>query len=194
MIDPTNPDSADNMGNPTDPASQTDASSDPSTVPFSTDSAMAEIETLKSRAADLEDRNLRLQAELENTRRRAQREVAEALKYASLSLARDILPVLDNVNRGIQAAGNQQADASSFIEGMKLVAQQMERTLTQHGVTKINSQGAVFDPHLHQAMMQQPSDAPAMTIIQEFAPGYQLHDRVVRPSQVVVSSGPPQGS
>ncbi len=194
MIDPTNTDPAENMGNPTDPASHTDESSDPSTVPFSTDNAMAEIETLKSRAADLEDRNLRLQAELENTRRRAQREVAEALRYASLPLARDILPVLDNVHRGIQAAGNQQADPNSFIEGMKLVAQQMERTLSQHGVNKITSQGAVFDPHLHQAMMQQPSEAPAMTIIQEFAPGYQLHDRVVRPSQVVVSSGPPQSS
>jgi molecular chaperone GrpE len=75
---------------------------------------------------------------------------------------------------------------------MKLVAQQMERALTQHGVTRIVTDKAPFDPNLHQAMMQQPhAEVPAMTIIQEFAPGYQLHDRVVRPSQVMVSSGPP---
>jgi molecular chaperone GrpE len=153
----------------------------------------AELAAFKARVADLEDRNLRLQAELENTRRRGQREVADSLKYAALPLARDILPVLDNVNRGLQAAATKGAgDAGGFIEGMKLVAQQMERVLSQHGVTKISSEGAVFDPNFHQAMMQQPHpEIPAMTIIQEFAPGYQLHDRVVRPSQVVVSAGPP---
>jgi molecular chaperone GrpE len=178
----------------TDPTNtnEENGATDPSTVPFSADPA-AEVAALKARAAELEDKNLRLQAEIENVRRRAQREMSDSLKYAALPLARDILPVLDNVNRGLQAAANQSGDAGTFIEGMKLVAQQMERVLTQHGVTKITAEGAPFDPNLHQAMLQQPHpEVPAMTVLQEYAPGYQLHDRVVRPSQVIVSAGPPQ--
>jgi molecular chaperone GrpE len=177
----------------TDPTNNENGASDPSTVPFSSADPAAEVAALKARVAELDDKNVRLLAEIENVRKRAQREMSESLKYAALPLARDILPVLDNVNRGLQAAANQSGDAGSFIEGMKLVAQQMERVLTQHGVTKITAEGAPFDPNLHQAMLQQPhAEIPAMTVIQEYAAGYQLHDRVVRPSQVIVSAGPPQ--
>jgi molecular chaperone GrpE len=140
----------------------------------------AELETAK-------DRELRCRAELDNYRKRAAREREEMLRYANMSLLRDLLPVLDNVDRAIQAA-QQNADAGALLDGFKMVQQQMQEVLTRHHCRQIEALHAPFDPNVHHAVMQQPSDEhPANTVLMVTQDGYQLHDRVVRPSQVIVS-------
>jgi len=134
------------------------------------------------------DHALRCQAELDNYRKRAARELEEHRRYADIGLIRDLLPVLDNIQRAIEAA-EKSTDGSGLLDGVKLVAQQLEGVLDCHHCIKIEALGAPFDPHLHHAILQQPSDEhPANTIIMVTQDGYQLHDRVVRPSQVIVST------
>ncbi len=147
-----------------------------------------EIERLRADLAAAKDRELRSRAELENYRKRAAREMQEQLRYAQLPLMRDILPALDNVKRAIEAA-EKTHDAASLLEGIKLVAQQLQDALRRHHCTPIEALHVPFDPNLHEAILQQPSDQfPANTVVQETQAGYRLHDRVVRPSQVVVST------
>ncbi|HEX6961444.1 MAG TPA: nucleotide exchange factor GrpE [Lacipirellula sp.] len=135
------------------------------------------------------DRNLRLRAELENVRTRSARENAENLKYASLSLVRDLLPVLDNIDRALEAAAKAN-EVGPLTEGVRLVRQQLLTVLGQYHVQEIPAQGEAFDPQFHAAILQQPSaDVPASHVMMVAQTGYKLHDRVVRPSQVIVSSG-----
>ncbi|HUG92194.1 MAG TPA: nucleotide exchange factor GrpE [Planctomycetaceae bacterium] len=130
---------------------------------------------------------LRAQAELENYRKRVQREMDEARRYQVLPLARDVLPVLDNLRRAI-AAAEEGGDPSGLVEGVRLVLQQFEDILARHHVTPIEAVGQPFDPNLHEALQQVPAPGvPPMTVVEEFQRGYRLHDRVLRPSQVVVS-------
>ena len=104
-----------------------------------------------------------------------------------MSLLRDLLPVLDNIERAIQAA-QQNTDPAALLDGFKMVQQQVEDVLKRHHCQRIEALGAPFDPHVHHAVMQQPSDEhPANTVVMVTQNGYQLHDRVVRPSQVIVS-------
>ena len=146
------------------------------------------IEQLRSEIEMFKDRELRALAELENYRKRAARELADCLRYANLPLMRDLLPVSDNVERAIQAA-EQNADGAGLLEGVKIVRQQLEDVLKRHHCQRIEALHAPFDPHVHQAIMQQPSDEyPANTVVIVAQSGYRLHDRVVRPSQVIVSS------
>jgi molecular chaperone GrpE len=133
------------------------------------------------------DRELRLHAELENYRKRAARELEERLRYANLGLLRDLLPVLDNVDRAIEAA-EKNADAAALREGFKMVHKQLGDALARHHCRPIDALNEPFDPHKHHALMQQPSaDHPPHTVLAVTQAGYQLHDRVVRPSQVIVS-------
>ncbi|MGD0654782.1 MAG: nucleotide exchange factor GrpE [Thermoguttaceae bacterium] len=149
------------------------------------------LETINSLRAELDqakERVLRCQAELDNYRKRAAREMDEHHRYANIGLIRELLPVLDNVQRAIEAA-EKSADGSGLLDGVKLVAQQLQGVLGRHHCVKIEALGAPFDPHLHHAILQQPSDEyPANTVIMVTQEGYQLHDRVVRPSQVIVSA------
>jgi len=146
------------------------------------------IEQLRSEIEAFKDRELRALAELENYRKRAARELDDRLRYANLPLMRDLLPVLDNVERAIQAA-DQNADGAGLLEGVKIVRQQLADVLKRHHCEPIEALHAPFDPHLHQAIMQQPTDEhPANTVVTVAQTGYRLHDRIVRPSQVIVSS------
>lgn len=161
------------------------------------DAAMADVVGLDEGAPDLaaelaaeKDRVLRLQAEMENLRSRTSREIADHSRYAALPLMRDLLPVVDNIERAIEAA-EKQADSQSLLEGFKLVHQQLLNTLSQHNCLKIEAQGEPFDPQFHAAMLQQPSDeVPANHVLHVAQAGYKLHDRVVRPAQVIISTGP----
>lgn len=136
------------------------------------------------------DRTLRLQAEMENLRTRTARELADQRRYAALDLARDLLPVVDNVDRAIEAA-EQSDDAGSLLEGFRLLRQQLATTLEQHDCLPIDAEQQPFDPQFHEAILQQPSDdIPAQHVMLVTQTGYQMHGRVVRPSQVIVSSGP----
>jgi molecular chaperone GrpE len=135
---------------------------------------------------------LRAQAELENFRKRARREMEESKQYAELSLISDLLPVLDNLTRALTAAGGEADAAESqagLIQGVKMVADLLLQTLAQHHCHPIEAMGQPFDPNFHAAISQQPStDHEPGTVILEVQRGYVLHDRVVRPSQVIIST------
>lgn len=136
------------------------------------------------------DRNLRLRAEIENLRSRSSRELADQIRYAALPMARDLLPVLDNIDRAL-AAGDKAGEKGPLVDGIKMVRQQLITTLQQHQCQEIPALGAEFNPQFHAAILQQPSsDVPANHVMMVTQSGYQLHDRVVRPAQVIVSSGP----
>ena len=121
--------------------------------------------------------------------------MADERRYAVLPLVRDLLAVLDNLNRAIEATLTRRASEgvadSSLLDGVKLVVSQFEAVLRQHGCTPIETVGQPFDPNQHQAIAQEPSDQyPAGTVTRAAQIGYKLHDRVVRPAQVLVSTGP----
>lgn len=140
------------------------------------------------------DRWLRSQAELENFRRRAQKEAEEMRRYQTLPLIRDLLPGMDNLERAVSAAENS-SNVEELLQGVRMVVQQFENTLGNHSLKPIEAIGQPFDPNLHEAIQQLPSaDHPPMTVIQELERGYTLYDRVVRPSKVIVSSAPPENN
>lgn len=145
---------------------------------------------LENELKDANDRTLRVQAELENYRKRAQREMADERKYAVIPLVRDLLPVVDNLERAIEAA-QQSASAAGLLDGVKMVAGQLTAALAQHQCVRVEGEGAEFDPNVHQAIGQEPSDKyPAGVVSRAFQAGYKLNDRVIRPAQVFVSTGP----
>jgi molecular chaperone GrpE len=128
-----------------------------------------------------------LQAELENFRKRSRREYEDAQRYREIDLLRDMLPVLDNVMRAIEASGKT-ADVESLRSGFTMTAQQIEKLLEAHGCVAIPTDGEAFDPTVHDAILQQPTaDASPGTIVGTAVRGYRLHDRVVRPAQVIVA-------
>ena len=138
------------------------------------------------------DRVMRLQAEMENLRSRTAREILDERRYGAMALLRDLLPASDNIDRAIEAA-EQNEESASLLEGFKLVKQQLLTIFEQHQCKPIEALGQPFDPQIHEAILQQPSDEqPANHVMMVTQIGYQLHDRVVRPSQVIVSTGPAQ--
>jgi len=145
---------------------------------------------MQAELASAEQQVLRAHAELENYRKRANRLLEEERKYAPLPLMRDLLPILDNLERAIRSA-SQDGGAAGLLEGVTMVVQQLSTILQQHHCRRIEAQGAVFDPHVHEALAQVASDqVPPGTVLDVALPGYRLHDRVIRPSQVLVSSRP----
>jgi molecular chaperone GrpE len=137
------------------------------------------------------ERLLRLQAEMQNLRNRTSREIADERKYAALPVMRDLLPVVDNIDRAIEAA-EKAGEADNLLAGFRLVKQQLHTVLSRNECVPIEAENATFDPNFHQAILQQPSlDVPAGNVLMVAQPGYKLHERVVRPAQVIVSSGPP---
>ena len=148
------------------------------------------------RLADAQRQVLLAQAELENFRKRMQRESEQQLKYASLPLIRDLLEVIDNLQRATESAEHESATGSGetprqLLDGVKMVLQQLKNALAHHGCQPIEALGQPFDPNIHEAISQMPSQQYAAGLVaHEVGVGYLLHDRVVRPSAVVVSSGP----
>jgi len=138
------------------------------------------------------ERLLRLQAEMQNLRNRTAREIADERKYAALPVLTDLLPVIDNIDRAIEAA-EKAGEADNLLAGFRLVKQQLHTILVRNECVPIPAENEVFDPNFHQAILQQPStEVPAGNVMLVAQQGYKLHDRVVRPAQVIVSSGPPQ--
>ena len=120
----------------------------------------------------------------------AQREMADERKYAALPVVRDLLAVADNLELAIQAA-EKDPGAAKVLEGVKMVASQLEAVLKQHHCVRIETVGAPFDPNQHEAISQEASDQhPAGTVTRAVQSGYKLYDRVIRPAQVFVSTGP----
>lgn len=150
--------------------------------------------SLKIELAQANERALRAQAELENFRKRIYRDTDQQLKFATVGLLKDILEVSDNLARALDAASSSEA-SSGVAQGIKMVQSQLLTVLGKHNCQPIEAMGKPFDPNFHEALTQMPSsEYPAGTIVQELRKGYMLHDRVVRPSQVILSSGAPGGT
>jgi molecular chaperone GrpE len=167
-----------------------DGSADSQTPPNGAADPVAEAERLTVELAEAQDRTLRAQAELENYRKRARRELEDERRYACLPLLREILPVVDNIHRAIAAIEKNPATAA-MVEGIRMVAQSLESVLSRHHCRKIEAMGMPFDPAFHEAIAQQPApELPPHTVMAVAVDGYVVHDRVLRPAQVVVSIAP----
>jgi molecular chaperone GrpE len=150
-----------------------------------------ELEVLRAERDELRDKFMRVLADAENSRKRAERDRKEAEMYGGTRLARDLLPVYDNLNRALQAIPEESRAASAaLIEGVELTLRELSNVMTKHGVTPISpAVGDLFDPQLHQAMFEAPlPGTKAGQIIQVMTEGFLLHDRLLRPAQVGVSS------
>jgi molecular chaperone GrpE len=146
---------------------------------------------LEAENASLRDRLLRALAEAENTRQRANRASTEARQYAVADFARELLPVVDNLQRAIEAAERQAPETSeeaALIEGVRATERMLMATLERFGVRKIEALGARFNPELHEAMMEidDPAHRPG-TVVRVVQDGYMIHDRLLRPARVVVA-------
>lgn len=163
-----------------------------------TDAEVDPIETLKAENAELRDRFLRLAAEMDNLRRRTERELKDAKAYAVTAFARDMLSVSDNLRRALEALPDEARAAadtglSALVEGVEMTERGMLSTLERHGVRKIDAEGQKFDPNFHQAMFEIPNaDVPNNTVVQVVQAGYAIGDRVLRPAMVGVAKGGPK--
>jgi molecular chaperone GrpE len=166
---------------------------DPQSQENGSDPLQAELDALRNELEEARKLELRALADLENYRKRVARQMDDERRYASLPLARDLLPILDNLKRTVEAA-QKTSDAKGLLEGVQMVIKQFYTALGKHHCEPIAALHQPFDPNIHEAILQQPSgEFPPNTVLQEVQVGFRLHDRVVRPSQVIVSSAPPQG-
>ena len=151
----------------------------------------SELASAQAQIADLNQRWLRSAADLENYRRRAERERGEIRRQAESSILRSLLPVLDNFERALEV--DPSASPEAFREGIELIAKLLNDTLSRLGVSAIPALGQTFDPEVHEAVEQRPDESPAGTVIVEHQKGYRLGDRLLRPAQVTVSRGLDRG-
>ena len=151
------------------------------------DDSLEPEKDLQEQLQEAQQRALRHQADLENTRKRMRREMEEQQRYAGISLMRDLLPALDNLRRAVEVAEPSEAN-QGILSGVQMVCEQLEGILTKHECHRIEAEGTMFDPNLHEAVVQQPSsEHPPGTVVKEVQAGYRLFDRIVRPSQVMVA-------
>lgn len=159
----------------------------------------AEIDALKARLADADaqaqaarDAQLRAMADVENTRRRLEREAQTNLKYASEKLLGEMLSVCDSLELGLKAADGADASAKALAEGMQLTWRQLMSVLERHGVRQIDPTGQPFNPDFHQAMtMVESAEVPPNHVVTVMQKGYTLHERLLRPAMVVVARAVP---
>jgi len=152
-----------------------------------------EVEQLRAERDDMRDRFMRALADAENARKRGDRDRKEAEQYGGSKLARDMLPVYDNLTRALETATDAQKETSSaLIEGVELTLRELVNVFSKHGIQPIAPEvGDKFDPQYHQAMFEAPvPDTKAGNIIQVMGAGFMLHDRLLRPAHVGVSSTP----
>jgi len=161
------------------------------------DALLAEKEQLLGEIADMKDQNLRLVAEMENTRRRAMRDKIDAEKFAVTKFARDILSVADNLDRAllsVSADAREAADdvTKSVIEGIEMTQRELVSTFEKHSLKRVDAMGKKFDPNLHNAMFEAPNpEFPDGAVFQVITDGWLIGDRLLRPAQVGVARGGP---
>jgi molecular chaperone GrpE len=159
---------------------QPDAASDPTSADSQEKQAQEELQIYQ-------DKYIRLAAEFENYKRRAQRDQSDAIRYANESLLKKLLSTLDNLERAIQC-GKDAGTTGSLLEGVELTHKQFLETVGKLGVRQVSSTGSLFDPNMHQAVAQVESEtAEPNTVVEEFQKGYFLHDRILRPAMVTVA-------
>ena len=180
-----------NIDNPVDDVNEAiDAAMEAEAATTEPAEELSEVDQLKAQVADAEKRVLMAHADLENYRKRTRRDMQDQMKYASLPLMNGLLESVDNLQRAIESY-EQEPNADGLAEGVVMVAAQISKVLEDHGCKRIDAVGQPFDPNLHQALQMQASDEhPANTVMQDLRSGFQLHDRLIRPTQVFVSTGP----
>lgn len=160
----------------------------------SADELAERVRELEAALRTAEDRYLRERAELENFKKRQARERAELLRFAAEPLIRDLLPVVDNLERAVEHARGG-GDGKPLVEGVALVLKAIRDLLERHGVTSVSAVGQPFDPSRHEAMAQvETTEHPPNTVVVEHHKGYFLHDRLLRPALVTVARPPRAGS
>jgi molecular chaperone GrpE len=187
-----------------DPASTAHADRFPSEAPVAApdkeDGLAAEVLALAAENAGLRDQVLRTLADMENLRRRTEREVQDASRYAVTSFARDVLSVGDNLGRALEAVSAEARAAGgdalkALLSGVEMTEREFVATLGKHGVRRIEPAGERFDPNLHQAMFEVPDPSVTSgTVVKVLQPGYVIGDRVLRPALVGVAKGGPKAS
>ena len=156
--------------------------------PDSLDALQEKLNAAQQQSKENYDRLLRVSAEFENYKKRTARDMSEFKKYANETLLKELLTVVDNLERALLSTVQGEAPADCFIEGVQMTLKELLKVLSQFGVEALDALGKEFDPIYHQAMMQEETDAvPENTVIKEMQRGYLLHDRLLRPSMVVVS-------
>lgn len=150
-----------------------------------------ELAALAEEKAKLEDRLVRLQADFDNHRKRTLREKQEALSYGHENVVKDLLAVVDNLERAIEhASASSGADFEGMLQGVELVRRELLGVLAKHGVDSIEAEGEVFDPNIHEALAQvEDEKVPAGRVARVLQRGYRLRDRLLRPARVLVSKG-----
>ncbi|MBC2742932.1 MAG: nucleotide exchange factor GrpE [Desulfosarcina sp.] len=152
------------------------------------------LAAVQAEASENHDRMLRMAAELDNFKKRAARELDDLKKYATENLIRQLLTVVDNLERAIASAVPDNENGQSVVDGVALTLSEIMKILEKHHVSPIQALGAPFDPAFHQAMCQEEiADQPPNTVVQEFQKGYLIHDRLLRPTMVVVSKAAQNG-
>lgn len=170
--------------------------------PDQTPTAIDEIVALRTRLEDVEqqlalakDGHLRVLAELDNVRKRAEREIDSNRRYGSEKVLADLLAVCDSLELGLKAAGSRDASARAIADGMQLTHKQFMSFFDKHGVQQIDPQAQPFNPELHEAVSMVPSaHVPANHVLEVMQKGYRLHERLLRPAMVVVARAPSPAS
>jgi molecular chaperone GrpE len=140
------------------------------------------------KAQECWDRLLRTQADFENTRKRLEREKQDFVKFANEGIILELLNVLDDLGRTVELAQSKHQDLPAFLKGVEMILAHLYELLKEYGVKPIEAQGKLFDPHYHEALMQEENkDVPEHTIVEELQKGYLLNDRVIRTAKVKVS-------
>ncbi|PCJ90661.1 MAG: nucleotide exchange factor GrpE [Porticoccaceae bacterium] len=150
--------------------------------------AVDELVRLQEELVKAKDQTLRVQAEMQNLRRRSERDVENAHKYALDKFVGELLPVIDNLERALQTVDQDNDDSKSFVEGVELTLKSFQDVLVRYKVEPIDPKGQMFDPELHQAMsmLEMPEETPN-TVVDVFQKGYTLNGRLVRPAMVVIA-------
>jgi molecular chaperone GrpE len=184
----------------TDPARATETASAQGASEAASEPVIDPVAALTKEVADLKDKHLRALAEMENLRRRTEREIVDGRLYGIAGFARDVLGIADNMRRALDAVGSdmrQAADAGvkALLDGVELTERELLKTLEKHGIKKFEPLGEKFDPNLHQAMYEVPDPAlPSGTVVQVVQAGYKIGERILRPAMVAVSKGGPKSA
>ena len=170
---------------PTEPTHIDPSRSSVPLEPLPLSPALSPEELAANEIASLKDQLLRTRAEFDNIRKRLTREKEESLRYANQAILGDLLPLLDHLELGLQAAASA-TDAQSVVTGVKLIQSQFDRFLTDHGVTPIDALGKPFDPNWHEALGQEPAPGkPEGLVLHQRRRGYKIGDRLLRPTSVI---------
>ncbi len=168
----------------------------PAAQPETQETAAAAAASAEAREAELKDKLLRALAETENLRRRAEREKEDALQYGVTRFARDLLAVVDSLQRALsslteEARAGASEPVKNLIAGIELTEKELLRVLERYDIKRIEAKGQLFNPHLHQAMAQVPAaDKPEGTVIEVAQTGYTIGERLLRPAMVVITKKP----